>query len=40
MFLAAEVDIVQAGSSSDSSLDAHDNSGTQESFALSAGLDF
>jgi hypothetical protein len=42
VFLAAEVDIVQAGSSTsnDSSIDAKDSSGTQESFSLSAGLDF
>jgi hypothetical protein len=42
VFLAAEFDIVQAGSSTsnDSGIDASDSSGTQESFSLSAGLDF
>jgi hypothetical protein len=42
VFLAAEFDVVQAGSSTsnDSGIDAIDSSGTQESFSLSAGLDF
>jgi hypothetical protein len=42
VFVAAEFDVVQAGSSTsnDSGIDANDNSGTQESFSLSAGLDF
>ncbi|HEY4395379.1 MAG TPA: hypothetical protein VGP64_15015, partial [Polyangia bacterium] len=42
VFVAAEFDVVQAGSSTsnDSGIDANDSSGTQESFSLSAGLDF
>jgi hypothetical protein len=42
VFLAAELDVVQAGSSTSngSGIDASDSSGTQESFSLSAGLDF
>jgi hypothetical protein len=42
VFVAAEFDVVQAGSSTsnDTGIDASDNSGTQESFSLSAGLDF
>jgi hypothetical protein len=42
VFLAAEFDVIQAGTSTsnDSGIDANDHSGTQESFSLSAGLDF
>jgi hypothetical protein len=42
VFLAAEFDVIQAGTSTsnDSGIDANDHSGTQESFSLSTGLDF
>jgi hypothetical protein len=42
VFLAAEFDVTQAGTSTsnDSGIDANDHSGTQESFSLSTGLDF
>jgi hypothetical protein len=42
VFIAAEADIIQAGTSTsnDSGVDAQDSSGTQETFSLSAGLDF
>lgn len=40
LFLAAELDVIQHGSSHDSHADATDDSGTQESFSLSAGADF
>jgi hypothetical protein len=42
VFVTVEGDLVQAGSSTsnDSGIDASDSSGTQESFSLSAGLDF
>jgi len=40
MFIAAEFDFIQAGASRDSVADIADSSGSQESFSLSAGLDF
>jgi hypothetical protein len=40
LFLAAELDYVQHGTSSDSSQDATDASGSQRSFSVSAGFDF
>ncbi len=42
VFVTVEGDLVQAGSSTsnDNGIDAGDSSGTQESFSLSAGLDF
>jgi hypothetical protein len=39
-FVTVEGDLIQSGTSSDGSLDARDNSGSQESFNLSTGLDF
>ncbi len=39
-FLTVEGDLVQGGTSHDSNADIVDNSGTQASFSLSAGLDF
>ncbi|HSY38379.1 MAG TPA: hypothetical protein VLA79_02590, partial [Polyangia bacterium] len=40
LFLTVEGDLIQGGTSHDSNADIVDNSGTQESFSLSAGLDF
>lgn len=40
LFLTAELDYVQAGTSHDSSSDASDASGSQQSFSLSGGFDF
>ncbi len=40
LFVTVEGDLIQAGSSNDNNLDAHDSSGRQESFSVSAGLDF
>lgn len=40
LFLAAELDYIQAGSTHDSSVDAVDASGSQQSFSLSGGFDF
>lgn len=40
VFMAAEFDFVQAGTSRDSNADIADSSGAQETFSLSAGLDF
>ena len=40
LFVTVEGDLIQGGASHDSNADIVDNSGTQESFALSAGLDF
>lgn len=40
VFVTAEFDLIQAGTSHDGNADIVDGSGTQESFALSAGLDF
>jgi len=40
LFLTVEGDLIQGGTSHDSNADVVDNSGSQESFSLSAGLDF
>jgi len=40
LFLTAELDYIQHGTSHDSNADASDVSGSQQSFALSAGFDF
>jgi len=40
VFITVEGDLIQGGSSHDSNADVVDNSGSQESFSLSAGLDF
>jgi hypothetical protein len=40
LFLTVEGDLIQGGTSHDSNADIVDNSSTQESFSLSAGLDF
>jgi hypothetical protein len=40
VFVTAEFDLIQSGTSHDSNADIVDGSGTQESFSLSAGLDF
>jgi hypothetical protein len=40
LFLTVEGDLIQGGSSHDSNADVVDNSSRQESFSLSAGLDF
>ena len=40
LFLTVEGDLIQGGTSHDSNADVVDNSATQESFSLSAGLDF
>jgi hypothetical protein len=40
LFMAAEFDFVQSGTSRDSVADIADSSGSQEGFSLSAGLDF